>query len=426
MGNWVEKKLSEVCNISIGGTPARANSEYWDVDGQTENFWVSIRDMNQKVIQKTSEKLSKKGIQNSNAKLVKKGTVLLSFKLSIGKVAIADVDLFTNEAIAALEALDIDDKFLFHGLQYWNLLQDVDQAVKGATLNKEKLKKIKFKIPEKKEEQSSIATILTTIDQAIEKTEQLIAKYERIKTGLMQDLLTCGIDEQGNIRSEVTHEFKDSVLGRIPKEWEKIKISDLGVWKGGKTPRKSNSRYWNNGKHLWFTSKDVVEGLLSDSVHKITLEAIDETSQNVFPAFKSLIFVFRSGILRHTFPIAISDKVFSVNQDIKVLVPKAEFLPEFLYQKFKSLELYFLKTAVKAGTTVESVDGKVFFTTEIGLPGQNEQLRISNALKTLDIQTQCLISELRKSTNLKTSLMQDLLTGKVRVDGLIQKIAENQ
>ena len=69
-------------------------------------------------------------------------------------------------------------------------------------------------------EQSKIAEILSTVDQAIDQTEALIAKQQRIKTGLMQDLLTRGIDENGNLRSEETHEFKDSPLGRIPVEWE--------------------------------------------------------------------------------------------------------------------------------------------------------------------------------------------------------------
>ena len=69
-------------------------------------------------------------------------------------------------------------------------------------------------------EQSKIAEVLSTVDRAIEQTEALIAKQQRIKTGLMQDLLTRGIDEHGNLRSEQTHEFKDSPLGRIPVEWE--------------------------------------------------------------------------------------------------------------------------------------------------------------------------------------------------------------
>jgi len=69
-------------------------------------------------------------------------------------------------------------------------------------------------------EQAKIAEVLLTVDRAIEQTEALIAKQQRIKTGLMQDLLTRGIDQDGNLRSEHTHEFKDSPLGRVPAKWE--------------------------------------------------------------------------------------------------------------------------------------------------------------------------------------------------------------
>ena len=78
--------------------------------------------------------------------------------------------------------------------------------------------------PKNISEQTKIAEILSTVDQAIEQTEALIAKQQRIRTGLMQDLLTRGIDEDGNLRSEETHEFKDSPLGRIPVEWEVEKV----------------------------------------------------------------------------------------------------------------------------------------------------------------------------------------------------------
>ena len=80
----------------------------------------------------------------------------------------------------------------------------------GDTLNKQKLKKILFEYPESEREQAKIAEVLSTVDRAIEETEAFIAKQQRIKTGLMQDLLTRGIDEHGNLRSEQTHEFNDS------------------------------------------------------------------------------------------------------------------------------------------------------------------------------------------------------------------------
>ena len=76
------------------------------------------------------------------------------------------------------------------------------------------------------------------MDRAIEQTEALIAKQQRIKTGLMQDLLTRGIDEHDNIRSEQTHQFKDSPLGRIPMEWDDPLIENIAVHVGsGVTPR---------------------------------------------------------------------------------------------------------------------------------------------------------------------------------------------
>lgn len=76
-------------------------------------------------------------------------------------------------------------------------------------------------------EQARIARILSTVDAAIAQTEALIAKYGRVRTGLMQDLLTRGIDEHGQIRSEATHEFKESPLGRVPVEWEVVRLEQL-------------------------------------------------------------------------------------------------------------------------------------------------------------------------------------------------------
>ena len=113
---WQLVKLGEVCDIKIGGTPSRNNAEYFG----GENLWVSISEMNGQVIYDTKEKITDKGVKNSNVKLIPKGTTLLSFKLSIGKTAVAGKDLYTNEAIAALIPFDLkklSNDFLF---QYFN------------------------------------------------------------------------------------------------------------------------------------------------------------------------------------------------------------------------------------------------------------------------------------------------------------------
>ena len=129
---WKQGRLGELCSIEIGGTPSRGVAAYWDSAHGTSNVWVSIRDMRQRLITGSAEQISGLGVKKSNVKLQQPGTVLLSFKLSIGRVAIAAVPLFTNEAIAGLSPTGLTRDFLFHGLHRLRTsLQGMDQAIKG-------------------------------------------------------------------------------------------------------------------------------------------------------------------------------------------------------------------------------------------------------------------------------------------------------
>lgn len=123
---------------------------------------------------------------------------------------------------------DMENDFLYQALKgRQNLIMDLRVGSGLPNIQQKAIKEFEFLSPENPTEQTTIARILSKVDEAIAQTEQLIAKYTRIKTGLMQDLLTKGIDEHGNIRSEQTHEFKDSPLGRIPKEWECILLDEI-------------------------------------------------------------------------------------------------------------------------------------------------------------------------------------------------------
>lgn len=124
---------------------------------------------------------------------------------------------------------DMENDFLYQALKgRQNLIMDLRVGSGLPNIQQKAIKEFEFLSPENPTEQTTIARILSKVDEAIAQTEQLIAKYTRIKTGLMQDLLTKGIDEHGNIRSEQTHEFKDSPLGRIPKEWGCVRLFDIG------------------------------------------------------------------------------------------------------------------------------------------------------------------------------------------------------
>ena len=155
--------LQQVCDVQIGKTPARSVPEYWG----GELPWVSISDLAAgRFVNSTKEGITPVGAAKSRSRLVPRGTLLLSFKLSLGKRAVAGCDLFTNEAIAALRVLDqsaTDRDYLYWALGTINYDRLVDRAAKGKTLNKAKLKVLKIPHPPIAE-QKRIAGILDAAD----------------------------------------------------------------------------------------------------------------------------------------------------------------------------------------------------------------------------------------------------------------------
>lgn len=141
--------IKECITVKIGGTPSRRNRNYFTGD----NLWVSISELNGQKITDTKEKITDTAVDDSNVKLIKKGTTLLSFKLSVGKVALAGKNLYTNEAIAALEIKDdYKNKVLNEYLFYLFKSKAVDIAGEtkafGISLNKPTLEEIIIPIPQ--------------------------------------------------------------------------------------------------------------------------------------------------------------------------------------------------------------------------------------------------------------------------------------
>lgn len=158
------RKISDLFpDVKIGGTPSRGNPSYFG----GRNLWVSIRDMQgQSLITSTSEMLSDEGVKNSNCKLVKKGSLLFSFKLTVGRVAFAGDDLYTNEAIAAFDIDDaessgIDLRYLSLVLPIAAIADSTRNSMGAALLSKDRILELKIPLPEKLEYQQQIADRLT-------------------------------------------------------------------------------------------------------------------------------------------------------------------------------------------------------------------------------------------------------------------------
>ena len=143
---WEWEKLDNLTEVNIGKTPKRSNKDFFLGD----KVWLSIRDLKGDYVSDSNEKLTDEAIKDSNIKIVPKGTLLMSFKLTLGRTAFTDCDLYTNEAIASLPIKDenvLDKYFLKYSIGVIDLEKEVDNAVKGKTLNKQKIKNLDIPLP---------------------------------------------------------------------------------------------------------------------------------------------------------------------------------------------------------------------------------------------------------------------------------------
>lgn len=169
----VYKTLGKLCTIKYGYTPSTANSE--NFDGGIP--WVSVSDMDRKVIKNTKKTLSTIG-ENKN-KLIKKGTLIMSFKLTVGKLAFVGEDMYSNEAIANFTKLNsISAMYLYYALENTNIEKYGSQAAQGVTLNTELLKSIQVPITPNPEK---VAVLLSTIDQKIELEKEKLELLKKKK-----------------------------------------------------------------------------------------------------------------------------------------------------------------------------------------------------------------------------------------------------
>lgn len=184
--SWGKVSLPDLCKLQVGKTPSRSNPRYWN----GTNPWVTISDLTKKRLKKTSEYISDDAVNECNCKLIPAGTLLMSFKLSIGKLGISEVPLYTNEAIVALPIIDqtrLDQRYLFHSLQSQDFSILGDKAVKGLTLNLDKLNNILIPLPPLTE-QKRIAAILDTADSIRQKRKAAIAKLDELAQSVFLEM----------------------------------------------------------------------------------------------------------------------------------------------------------------------------------------------------------------------------------------------
>lgn len=415
---WHLKQVQEFAvKMRSGGTPKSDNPNYYN----GEIPFVAIDDLTSanKYLEKTQKHITKEGLINSSAWLVPINSLMYSIYATLGVPRINLIEAATNQAILNLipDTNKITLEFLYYLLlEKRSTILAHSAHTTQSNLNAKVVKELEFVFPKSTTEQQSIATILSKTDQAIANTEALIAKYTQIKTGLMQDLLTKGIDVNGNIRTELTHEFKDSPLGRIPKEWECVLIDDLANLKSGGTPSRQNSSFWN-GDIPWVKTGEVNYNLIKETEEYISEKGLKMSSTVLFPKGTILMALYGQGKTRGR--VSILDIDATTNQACVGFLNLKKVTTNFLYVTLTN-EYEKLRDLSNDGAqkNLSSSLLKKYF---LKIPSDiKEQERIDELFARID---NSIIKEqysLYKLQYLKTGLMQDLLSGKVRVKKLIQ------
>src|SRR6266536_744114 len=202
---WLRIPIESLGNIFAGGTPSRNEPSFWG----GSIAWLTpgeLLELEGKYITDTREHITASGLANSAAKLLPQGTVLVTTRATIGSIAIASIPLCTNQGFKNIVLDEFNDS-LFYYYVLSLIAPEMRRLASGSTFAEiSKHDFVRIIVPQPDfTEQEYIANVLDTIDLQILHTEQLIAKLKLQREGLLHDLLTCGLDEHGQLRDPVAH-----------------------------------------------------------------------------------------------------------------------------------------------------------------------------------------------------------------------------
>jgi len=454
---WNSVKLEEVGDINMGQSPP-------STEINEKEIGVPFLQGNAEFTNKypVPQKWIKKPL-----KLSKKGDILISIRAPVGAINKADRPYCIGRGLAAISFKAIDEKFGWFGLIYWkHQLENLSQGSTFEAVSKNDLNNLLLLIPISLLEQRKIAEILETVDNSIEKTDKIIEKYKRIKQGLMQVLLTKGIvesdelgvmsyesengksyelrvrnyearnksdelgvmsyeaknksfelaDKKWEIRSEKKHKFKDSPLGRIPEEWEVVELGEVAlVTKLAGFEYTKFINYSIEGEIILIRALNIKNGKLNlENIYTMP-KKLSSFLQRSKLLKNDLVFTY-VGTLGEVALIPENNKFHLAPNVARISFKNGFYEPRFILQLFLS---HFVKKQIDyltSSTTQAALSMANIRKIKIFLPPFSEQYRIASILTQIDEVIEKEQKYKAKLERIKQGLMEDFLTGKVRVE----------
>ena len=409
--DWEVAKLGEVSNIVSGGTPKTSVEEYWD-NGNV--FWATPTDITKnrgKYISSTDRLITETGLKNSSANLLPIGSVLMTSRATIGEKCINTVPMSTNKGFKSFICMPIlSNEFLYYYIDI--IKDDLLLNSSGSTfleISKTKTENIKIAIPPLPEQQR-IAEILSTTDSHIENLDKIIEDYQLLKKGMMKKLLTEGIGHT---------EFKETEIGRIPKEWEVVKLSQVA------DAEKINSFIdgdWIEKEHITDAGIRLIQtgnigvGYYIEKEEKKFIFERSFNDLNCKEVYPNDILICRMAepTGRSCIIPNLNSRMITSVDCVILRVNESYYDNHFVNHYINSEESLKYSYQNQQGTTRKRITRKKLGELKIPVPKLEEQLKISSILNEIDQRIELLRTEVKDFKNFKKSMMEQLLTGKIR------------
>lgn len=364
--------------------------------------------------------------KNEEKYVIEKGDLLIALSgATTGKNGVYYLDeiAYLNQRIGNIKIKN-KEKVLNEYRNYYIALKNEDilnLAYGGAqpNISPKVIEFISIPLPPIKEQQrivNRIESLFAKIDRAKELIENTLAQFEQNKMAILHKAFI----------GELTAKWRKE-KGILKDTWKSMALENCGTWSGGGTPSMSCGDYWENGNIPWITSKDM-KNIYIEKTQKYITEKGVECSSAKYIDKPAILFVTRSGILRRIFPVCMVKIPFTVNQDLKVLVPSKMVCLEYLYWIciYKSNKI--LGTCMKSGTTVESISTDKLKKFKITVPTIEEQQEIVNILDRLLAKynkIKNLEQQLEKIELLKKAILAKAFRGELGTNNPDEESAEN-
>lgn len=426
---WSFTALGQVSECILGGTPSTEVPQFWGGDIP----WMASGDVHIRRIKDVPGRITELGLRSSNATLTSPPAVAVGLAgqgKTRGTVALTLCTLSTNQSIALLKAngRDLRTDYLFHNLdrRYEELRARSSGGGRGG-LSKAILEVVPIELPPLREQQK-VAQILDTLDTAIYETEAIIAKLKAVKQGLLHDLLTRGIDADGELRppqTEAPHLYKESLLGWIPKEWavkqlvELLADVDPAMRSGPFGSALLKQEFVEVGVPLLGIDNVQTERFVASYTRFVTPQKFAQLARYAVRPDDLMITIMgtvgRCCLIPEDIGNALSSKhtwTISLNQDAYspyLAMLQINYSP-WVIERF---------ARDQQGGTMAAIRSETLRSMMLPAPPPKEQYLIEKRLRELSRRIELEVDSLTKRYAEKAGLMDDLLTGRIRVTPLL-------